>query len=76
MKKSKKVIIRQDLKWYIALSYVDVAETLSVYHSDKGFCKIVDKMRDYINAKIDLPNDGEITDMYVAIEQDVPVEEE
>lgn len=75
MTKTKKIITKQDLKWYFALSFVDLAETLGVYYSDNGFYNIVKEMRDYVNDKIALPTDDEITDMYVRIEQEVPVEE-
>ncbi len=75
MKKTKRVITKHDLKWYFALSFVDLAETLGVYYEDKGFKSIVDEMRNYVNDKIDLTVDGEIVKTYVAVVQEVPIKD-
>ncbi|MDE5549093.1 MAG: hypothetical protein K2J13_02450, partial [Clostridia bacterium] len=62
------------LYWNFAFDYLQTLREFPELIDDKGFFELYDKLMDYVDDKIALPNDGNIKDIYVIVEQEVPVE--
>ena len=59
--------VKQELDWYILLEYLESIKTFCPLFRDEKFSKMYKEMRQYVEDKIDVPN--EIVSMYVVVEQ-------
>ena len=70
MKENNKEIytikVKQELDWYILLEYLESIRTFCPLFRDEKFSKMFCEMRQYVEEKIDVPN--EIVDRYVLVE--------
>ena len=68
MKKSDVIYSKQPLIWYEAWLYLDMGNILGAI-SDEGFRERLEDLENYVYKKIELPNDSDIIDTYVVVEQ-------
>ncbi|MDE6275338.1 MAG: hypothetical protein K2M75_02235 [Clostridia bacterium] len=64
--KVETVKVKKELDWYIVLEYLESIKTFCPLFQDEEFCKIFEEMREYVEEKIDVPN--EIVDKYIVVE--------
>ncbi len=62
----KKIIeTKQELHWHFIYHYLIFLESFVVSHTDEGFKKLLNDLRQYVIDKIDV--DGEVIDFYVTV---------
>lgn len=70
--RDKIISTRQSFDWNYLLRYIDAIMDLPDVMSDSEFCKLFQKMYDYVSDKIAPYDDGDIIGIYAVVDQ-IPV---
>lgn len=71
--KYKIIQTKQSLDWNLVFYFLILLSNLSIVMIDEDFHKMYDEMCNYVSERITPPYDADIKDMYVVIEQEVPM---
>ena len=72
MGKNKKTIkVKQPIGWNLAYYLLQTLNNFPEVMSDEFFCKKFDELAQYTSDKITSPHKGDVTDIYVVVEQEI-----
>ena len=69
--KTKTIKIKQSMGWNFAFYYLQSLYDFPEIINDEIFCNKFEELFNYVSDKISTPNDDDITDIYVILEQKV-----
>lgn len=67
--KSKTIKTKQDFCWHFVDVYLEMLSHIGAIYDDEVFCKKFYDLKNYLDKKLALENDGEIIETYVVVLQ-------
>ncbi|MBQ8291992.1 MAG: hypothetical protein IJX88_05780 [Clostridia bacterium] len=69
--KNETIKTRQEIEWHIANHLLEGISEMCVLTNDKKFRELLFAITEYVNEKLTLKTNGDITDTFVIVEQEL-----